>query len=204
MNENMEKVLKAFGERQLWDDIYMTEGEDREGEHYCIFEDWEGLEKFIALAKEVLGMDPVAMEYEIEEKLETTFVFYDEYTTCNDCGKVVRIAPDSYGWQPDFYTGNNGLVCGDCVRENWEYKEDYISDKINNPKMAVNGVLSEDDLVALGFEKVNTNSYEAGWYEGQNDDPEAIYEELRGLYDEVLFYIDRVGQFDTCFSVWVR
>lgn len=204
MNENMEKVLNEFNKRQLWDDIYMIAAEDRDGEHYCIFEDWEGLEKFIALAKEVLSMDPVAMEYEIEEKLETNFVFYDEYTTCDDCGKVVRIAPDSYGWQPDFYTGDNGIICGDCVRETWEYKEDYIADKINNPKMAVNGVLSEDDLVALGFEKVNTNSYEAGYYDGQNDDPEAIYNELSGTHDEILFFVDSIGQFETCFSVWVR
>lgn len=204
MNENMEKVLKAFGERQLWDDIYMTEGEDREGEHYCIFEDWEGLEKFIALAKEVLKMDPEAVDYEIEEKLETNLVFYDEYTTCENCGQIVRIAPDSYEWQPDFYAGNNGIICGGCVRENWEYKEDYIADKINNPKMAVNGVLSEDDLVAMGFAKVNADSYAAGWYDGQNDDPEAIYAELKDLYAEVLFYVDSVGQFDTCFSAWVR
>ena len=204
MNENMEKVLKEFNERQLWDDINMTNGEDRGGEHYCIFEDWEELEKFIVIAKEVLSMDPVAVDYEIEEKLETNLVFSDEYTTCDNCGKVVRISPDPYGWQPDFYAGGNGIICGDCVRENWEYKEDYIQDKINNPKMAVNGVLSEDDLIALGFEKVNTDSYAAGWYDGQDDDPEAIYAELRGTHDEILFFVDRIGQFDTCFSVWVR
>jgi hypothetical protein len=35
-----------------------------------------------------------------------------------------------------------------------DYQEDYLRDRINNPKNAINGLLSEEQLEELGFEKL--------------------------------------------------
>jgi hypothetical protein len=204
VNEKLSMVFVKFNEGQLWDNISMMDGEDSSGEHYCIFDQCEDVNKFTAHVIEILGLDVDTKDYEIESELETNFVFSDEYTTCDDCGHVVRTSPNSYGWQPDYYMGDGFIVCGDCFRNNEEYQENYLQDKINNSKSAVNGLIKEDQLNELGFSKWNKDSYESEWYDGQNDDPAVIYDKLQDGYRDIIFFIDSTGQFDIHFSVWIR
>lgn len=199
------KVMNAYNEdSKLNCDVWIGTGEDSHGEHYMIFEDWNGYEKFIQLAIAVLELDEDTKDYQIEQLLETNLVFSDEYTTCDDCGRVVRTSPDSYHWQPSFYVGDGYVVCEKCFNSNENYQEDYLQDKINDPKNAINGLISEEDLEELGFERINSDSFESGWHEGQNDNPSVIFDEVKDRYEEIVFMIDSVSQFDLRFSVWGR
>jgi hypothetical protein len=201
ISDNLFKVFEYFNENSLWDDIFMQDGFDHDGDHYSIFDGWDDVEKFEVGVREVLGLGE---NDSVENALETNIVFSDEYSICDDCRHVIRTSPDSYSWQPDYYIGDGFIVCGDCFRDNSDYQTDYLEDKINNPKSAVNGLLSEEQIEELGFTKYNSDSYENGWHYGQNDSPEKIYDNLKGEYEEILFYIDGTGQFDIHFSVWVK
>lgn len=138
----------------------------------------------------------------VESALGCEWGFSDEYTTCNDCGNIIRTSPDSYYWQPDFYVGDGFIVCNRCFNDSEDYQEEYLADKINNPKQAVNGLMTEEQIKDLGFEKLDSE-YESGWY-NVNHDPEKIYEALSKNFEEVLFYINNVEQFRVNFIVFVR
>lgn len=203
-NINLGKVLEVFNENHLWDDICVNVADDSQETTYAIFDGWDDHSKFMTKVREILELVDDEGEYEIEKLLEITFVFSDEYDTCSDCGNVIRTSADSYHWQPDFYLGDCFLACNKCFNDNEDYQEAYIEEKINSPKNAINGLISEEQLEKLGFEKWNKNSYESGLHYGQNDNPENIYEELSDKYEEIVFFVDGVGQFDTHFSVWIR
>lgn len=204
MNEKLYKVNNAFNENQWWDDIYMDVAEDEDGETYCIFDGWDDVKKFVEKAGEILGIEGDTKDCEIERELNVSFVFSDEYTTCTDCGKVIRTSPSGYSWQPDFYVGDGFIACNKCFNDTEDYQEAYIQEKINSPKNAINGLISDSQLEELGFVKINKDSYESGYHYGQTDDPEEIYEELSKYFDEVVFIIDDSGQFDISFSAWAR
>jgi hypothetical protein len=63
-------------------------------------------------------------------------------------------------------------------------------------------VLTRSELEALGYRDYG-RGYEAGWYDGQNDNPQDIYDRLKDDYD-VVFSITGKGQFDTHFEAWVK
>lgn len=203
LNDNLCKVVDRFEEEAWYDKISLTFAEDHDGRYYVILDGHDDAEKFVSFVRETLEI-PEEETFFTDELLECEVVYYDEYTTCDDCGKVIRISPDSYHWQPDFYVGDGFIVCSKCFNQNEEYQENYIEDKINNPKNAINGLISEDQLEQLGFEKFNHNSYENGWHEGQNDNPESIFDDLSDKYEDIIFFVDGVGQFDVSFRVWVR
>jgi len=203
MNEQMEKVWDVLVKSDLWQTEYIHEGVDRYENHYILVEDGKVYDKVVSLAVEVLGLEEDASDTDVERELETTLVYTDEYTTCDDCGKIVRTAPDSYGWQPDFYVGDGFIACGECFDAITDYQEAYLEERINNPKNAVNGMLSDTQLENLGFEKLE-GGYESGWHPGQTDDPTEIFDIISDRYEEVLFTIDEVSQFYIRFGVWVR
>lgn len=130
--------------------------------------------------------------------------FDDEYQLCFECGEtIMRTSPDSYGWRPEYYQNEVVMCCMNCFEDN--YKDGYIESMVNDPSKALEFTLiSEDDLYEEGFEQYNDSRYENGWHRGQTDDPKKIYKQLRHQYDEVVFTIDSVGQFDVSFSAWVR
>jgi hypothetical protein len=198
MNDKLCKVVDVFEENGMYNDINVQWAEDHDGNYYAIVDSNSDEDKFEIFVKET-----VEIEDSVERDLEIEIVYSDEYTTCSDCGHIIRTSPTHYGWQPDFYVGDGFIVCNECFIENG-YAEDYIQEKINQPKNAINGLVTEVELQKMGFSKFNENSYESGYHYGQTDDPEKIYDELSDKYEEIVFFIDRAGQFDIHFSVWVR
>lgn len=138
----------------------------------------------------------------VESSLGCEWGFSDEYTTCSDCGQVIRTEPDSYHWQPDYYVGDGFIACNRCFNEESDYQEAYIEEKINQPRNAVNGLMTEEQIEALGFTKLNED-YQSGWYD-RSDNPQEIYDNLSDRFEEILFFIDGVGQFHVDFGVFVR
>jgi hypothetical protein len=200
MNKHLRMVLNRF-QSEGYDCDYATEHGNDET-YFIIFHSWDDKEAFIETCKDYIS-EPNAPDYEIEREFDCELVFDDEYTLCSDCYHIIRTSPTHYGWQPEFYKGDGFIVCKECFNHNG-YAEDYVEERINNPKNAINSMVTEEQLTVLGFKKANDDSYESGHHYGQTDDPETIYEALREKYDEVIFIIDSVGQFDTHFSAWVR
>jgi hypothetical protein len=101
--------------------------------------------------------------------------------------------------------GDGFIVCKDCLENNEEYMEMFLSDKIDNPKTA-NTILSEDKLKELGFEKINEDYYENGWY-GDNDQPSEILEKAKEKFPEkeFIFNVRKIyNPFTTQFDLYGR
>lgn len=199
--ESFDKVYEHIRENSIWDEIDMDIANDHDGNTYIIMHGWNDVGKFSKVAKQVLGIDEDEEVY-IDDILGVEIVFSDEYITCTDCNSVIRTSPDSYSWQPDFFVGDGFIACSKCFNEQEDYQEAYIEDKINNPKSAINGLITEDQLEELGFERVG-EEFESGWYH-KEDSPEEIYEKLSQDYEEVVFLINNVEQFRINFVTFVR
>jgi len=131
------------------------------------------------------------------ERLGWDTEWSDEWTTC-DCGKAVRTSPDSYSWLPSFVLGNGEILCKDCALED---PGDYVSGYLLNStsKADTFGI----DLSGLGFRKLEDESRESGWHEGQTDDPEKVAELVPEGQDYV-FQLDEQSQFYCRWSCWIR
>ena len=199
-NVSLQDIIGEYHDNMEND--YMTYGEDNHGDKYLLFENHKDVESFVKLAGEMLNKE-FEHDYEVEREFDLYIAFTDEYTTCDDCGAIIRTEPNSYHWTPDYYLGDGFIICNECFNNEKDYQEAYLVERINNPNNA-NTILSDEQLEELGFTKFNSNSYEHGFHHGQTDDPREIYKEIENLYYDIIFSIDGVGQFDTHFSVWVR
>ena len=126
-------------------------------------------------------------------------VFYDEWTTCAECYKGVRTSPDHYGWKRSYWEDCGDITCHECVAED---PERYLEALSGDPNKAI--TIDSVDPEEHGYTEVWAE-FENGWYGGQMDSPHAIgraFEE-RG-WDDYVFSITSVGQFDIKFKVYVR
>lgn len=132
------------------------------------------------------------------EKAGAEIEWYDEWTTCCDCGKAIRTSANSYCWTPYFVWANEcEIVCLDCADES------VLDQYINEPRKCVPPYLKKL-LVRAGFEQINRDEYENGFHPGQNDDPQKIFVEESKHCDELIFVQDEQSQFYIRFSVWGR
>jgi hypothetical protein len=121
----------------------------------------------------------------------------DEWSTCQECGKAIRMSPDSYGWQPSYFIMNDcELFCTACCP-----MEEYLESLEDNPRTALNDHIDPADY---GYEKLE-GDFENGFHPGQNDNTKEIYKRLHDQgHKRLLFNIDGVGQFDISFSIWKK
>ena len=124
----------------------------------------------------------------------------DEYATCDDCGKIIKLTPSYYGDIKKYWISDYGILCEACTIENSDV---YIDCLDNNPQTA-NVILSDEQLKKHGYIRYNIECYESGFHIGQNDNPRDIYKKLRNKYDHIIFDIDHAGQFDVMFNVYVK
>jgi len=126
--------------------------------------------------------------------------FYDEWTTCTECYKAVRTSPDHYGWKRGYFLFHDcEVVCHECIGEDPEpYLEALSGDP--NKSITIDGVDPEEH----GYTQV-WGEFESGLYGGQMDSPHAIAKafEERG-WEDFVFSLDSVGQFDVKFTVFLR
>lgn len=188
-----------------------TEGAE---EMFLIVEGWDFIREFHIWAREKYGKElyeETNYDYPENDNADyfTTWLDYltqgmwgfsDEYAVCECCNKAFRTSPDSYSWTQNYWLGDGFVICEDCVRE--EYAEGYLESLQNNPKTA-NTILSDSEMENAGYEKVNADSYESGWY-GRCEDPEEILEkEMENNPDyDYIFSICGSGQFHTEFDLW--
>lgn len=119
--------------------------------------------------------------------------WFDEWATCDECGKLVRTSPDSYHYTPFYHITESAIVCLDCLDH-----AEYLEEILNNPLSAcMPGVDPEQH----GF-TLYVGGFESGFY-GTMDDPKKIAEKIPAGLDYV-FKLDSSSQFAIQFSVYVR
>jgi hypothetical protein len=132
------------------------------------------------------------------EKLGVALEWNDEWTTCDDCGKLIRTSPNSYCWKFSGWQSDDGCVCSECVMKD---PEDYLE---NMEGETTRAVTLEIDPAKHGYTQLE-GWFEHGLYGGQNADPKVIAKSLKKLgVTRFLFVLDDVGQFDARFSVYVH
>ena len=127
--------------------------------------------------------------------------WHDEWVCCPQCSGAVRTKPDSYSWTPGFIEFADEIYCSECLDTDSDLRRDYLASLEGNPRAALTVLL---DLEAHGYVQIE-QEFESGFYGGQCDDPEkiALGMGMLGL-SRYLFVLDRVGQFDIRFSVWIH
>ena len=165
-----------------------TLDDDKKG---ILFGNWNDFDRYPNF------MERLENEYEIE--------WHDEWIIDYDNSKAYRTSPDSYGWEQQFRITDCGeLITPDDDVSEWidECVVDYntYTSKIS----ALPSFIDEDEIIGEGFELIGED-YENGWY-GKEDRPEEIAEDLiedKG-FNEVLFQIDFVSQFNLGFKVYAK
>lgn len=123
----------------------------------------------------------------------------DEWITCDDCYKIVRTSPDSYGWKQSAWIDEGDVFCEQCIKDG--HVEEYLDAIENHPTRAIT---LDIDPADYGYELVQAD-LESGFHSGQNDDPKKIYQSLKAKgHEHILFKLDSSGQFDINFSVWSK
>lgn len=134
---------------------------------------------------------------ELLERLGYELEWADEWTTCDDCGKAIRTAADSHGWQR-YYTEQCGaVICVDCT--DWSDVLEHAEDR------AETAVPYWCDPSKYGYKRLSQESeYQNGFHPGQTDTPEEILKTLKEQgVSRVVFRVSDVGQFDVSFETWV-
>jgi hypothetical protein len=164
------------------------------------FGNWNSVSKWNEQRHEFETVDAApSVLGETLDKLNVSLEWSDEWTTCGQCGKAVRIKPDSYSWRPYYMDdGCGSLICGDCVRED-------PAPSLLALEGRVDACLTLDvDLEEAGYQLVE-DGFEHGLYGGQSADPRKI---AAGLAEQdvsrFLFKLDYNRQFDTGFSLWIH
>lgn len=143
---------------------------------------------------------------------QVSLLWSDEWTICDECRRAFRIVEDSYHWRKRGLVLESGSVlCEDDV--DVDLIVDPDSNYVNNPDYALTFDL---DLADAGFELFvdpgigryhngDLGRYENGWHPGQDARPADVLDRARSLgWDEGIFVIPSVGQFDLQFELWVR
>jgi len=134
----------------------------------------------------------------ILEKAGYSCEFYDEWSTCQGCYKLVRTSPDSYGWKQSYVIYNDcELICHNCVKEDLDEYENYL---LNSVKRADT---LDIDWESRGFTRFNEDRFESGFHSFQTDNPQDVKKLLPKDHD-FLFVISDKSQFSTGFDVWIR
>lgn len=147
------------------------------------------------------------------ERIGIEVEWHDENDSCIECLRLIRTAPDSYRYRPQYVYSDGGHVCMDCVHRDVEgYLNETgaiwrISDgRIDMPvDQTHNGMFGVDELHPLGFVNVKDH-IQAGLHPGMDATPEGAAKLIASEYPdcELVFSLDEASQFYGEFSAWVR
>lgn len=171
-----------------WCDEYGEPGYDQP-QSGIVFADWNDVPQPLQVALEEVG-------YNLE--------WSDEWLICGQ-GKAWRTSPTSYSWSPSYRVTDDGeIITPDDGA--LAFIEDCEMTDYGQPIKALPGWVSAEDLEEAGFQRVNEDPYESGWFPGQTDDPAEI---ARNLFEcphvlKVVFQINEKSQFYIRFTVWVK
>lgn len=138
----------------------------------------------------------------LERRYGVSLEWDDEWSSCDECGKLIRTSPDCYGWTGSYWITDGSIICHECVKSSESSIREYLESYEGHAR---NAMTIDIDPEEHGYVKLNSQSYENGLHGGQNDAPAAIAKTLRAKgARRILFKIDSKGQFDLDFSVYVH
>lgn len=131
--------------------------------------------------------------------------WYDEWHSCQDCGRLVRVQPDSYSWTPSYALVNEcEIICHDCLTLD-TVADEYVDSDTHALTPSLWNALA-DEVTSAGFTRVPDDDtyYESGWHPGQTDNPHEIGAAYRAAHPghRTLWRILGVGQFDARFALY--
>lgn len=101
--------------------------------------------------------------------------FSDEYTTCSNCGNIIKTSPDCYAWQPDYTEDDYGYLCKDCsdIEDSIAKTQDKIDrNKTPNSLLSFFELPDEFTRIPNPYDRGEYKScWENGLHHGMNDDP---------------------------------
>lgn len=133
----------------------------------------------------------------LDEVFGDDWGYSDEWTECSNCGHAINTMHDN------LFVDYKEIYCENCVRKE---PDNYIKYLINDPQNA-NTILSDNELMKEGFEKLNAEPFYNEYYDGQNDDPSIILDEMQDKYPNGEFIFSVTGKsnpFITKFDIWGR
>jgi len=140
---------------------------------------------------------------ELLERAGYAVEWSDEWIISSETGKAYRTSPNGYDWKPYYVLTDDADVVGGDEIESGDQLDWYVNEYLINDTSRAN--VFDIDLASLGFTRFD-DTFETGWYPGQNDKPAQVFARIRRLHpnSDIVFSIDSVGQFDAHWSAWFR
>jgi hypothetical protein len=161
--------------------------------YFVVFESHEAHNELVKILKE-------RFLPHIDDKFDIgNYGFSDKYSSCENCGHLIKTSPSCYGWQPDFWLDeeNGCYVCAQCVIDN--YVDEYIAACTNKPRKYVADFVNP---AVHGWTKVPMD-FQNGLHHGMNSDPKKITAALNAIHVDHI-YTAMPSQFYVDFNVWVH
>lgn len=142
--------------------------------------------------------DSVQPYESIMEELIGDYGFADEYSTCDECGKIIHTGPDSYSWSPDYVILNEcELIHVDCV------DTESVLEEYKNKNKALPDVIQSRAIESGLLVELSDYEYSNGLHSGMNDDPSIIIKTFNRAGIDLWFNVNP-SQFYVDFTVLVH
>ena len=185
-----------------------------------VFDDWESVRDLENALYEICKdekefLESLRTEYNSENEYNVSaleymcegdenWTFSDEGFDCSECGKWHFYDNRGYTSYANYFVGDGYILCEDCTKED---SEPYFDSLINNPTKA-NTLFDDQELKDLGWQRVNEETFDNGWYEwNKQSDPKKILESAleEDPNGEYIFSIHKTGNpWETEFDLWRR
>lgn len=149
------------------------------------------------------------IEQKIQEYLEHigyVLEWSDEWAIDYEHDKAYRINGDSYHWASQIaYNDYGDMLTPDTDLSDW--LELCQLEKGDDIKNILPEFIDENALIKLGYIKINVESFENGWHQGQTDNPMLILEDIFNTVfycKYVVFKLDANSQFYSKFSAFYK
>lgn len=193
---------------------------DKRGIEHRIFEDHD---EDVCSVSELIGEKKYLIaanwnqwkrENRLQDVLEENDIlmgYLDEYVGCSQCGKAIRVIPESYDWQPKYIILDledcPEYICEDCVRDSIQIQEEMIEEYQEKTALDQFRALPNWTKLILkrhGFKRYgggDASPFHSGWY--RYNDPEQVDKDIPSTMER-LFIINLEEQFSTNWEVFVR
>lgn len=121
----------------------------------------------------------------------------EDWEICSSCAKAVNCHPTHYGWLPQYWVTDDGILCLDCLDP-----EEYITDCIEKANQGCTVSCNLVDPDEHGFVRI-LEDLEYGMYRGQNDDPRKLVQWANERNLQIVFTIFP-SQFTVSFDLYIR
>lgn len=132
------------------------------------------------------------------ERMGIELEWSDEWSTCDDCGKLVRTSPNGNFWTPSYWMGDGFIACAACVQKD---PTDYLASLEGKARSAMT---FDVDVEKHGYVHID-REFESGLHHGQDADPKLIAKALKAMgIERFIFKIDAKNPFTVSFSFYVH